>query len=577
MKKREAVWIVCVILSFLSMLALVLKFLPYELNSDSAFFPLLARWEYATGNIFPEGMCYSTQVMGFSPNLFMIPYLAIFGEHYLLVRTLGIFTIWIIIICAVFVLFRGRSLVPASVVIILLMIPYLGSSATAEYFFEAGYVNQIKWLAVGLILSTYLWEQLGDNRIKNANASPGDDRKRTRKVAAAAFVLIAVIVYSNSCGIRNLLISFIPMTGALILYVILEHLDELSTEKADLTQWVVERGKTVLPFAVIFLTGGILALLVYRGISARVWTYEEQTSVSLAPANIFAERVLKLINSLVDICGNRISAPMFSARGISKLVNYFYAAFLYVGVPRYSVRNFGKLREDRTKLIILTAHISSFLLAFICITANLEIISNDETRYCLPIFVNNIFVLGALIMDRMQADENGTEHAKPAKDKEPAEHANVPLKLFIRYIPVIVICYAVFSHLIFWKANVSKVKNRPDPYGLTAYLEELGYTHGYASYWNGHKNTILSDCRVEVAGVKVNEFSIEPYYWLTNREYYSTDYYDGPTFLVLTEKEVALFDAHGGAAETYGIPKEQLQYENLTIYLYDYNIISVKS
>ena len=102
---------------------------------------------------------------------------------------------------------------------------------------------------------------------------------------------------------------------------------------------------------------------------------------------------------------------------------------------------------------------------------------------------------------------------------------------------MIVLLYAVFSHLVFWKVNLSEMKNRPDPYGLTAYLEERGYTHGYASYWNAHKNTVLSDSRVVVADVEVEEFAIKPQYWLTNRQYYSEDYYEGPTFLVLTEKD----------------------------------------
>ena len=137
MKKSKAVWMICVTLSFISMFALVLKFLPYKLNSDSAFFPLLAHWEHATGSVFPEGMCYSTQVMGFSPNLFMLPYLSLFGEHYLLARALGIFTIWAIIIVFIFILFSGKSFVPAGVVCLLLLTPYIESSATEEYFFEA--------------------------------------------------------------------------------------------------------------------------------------------------------------------------------------------------------------------------------------------------------------------------------------------------------------------------------------------------------------------------------------------------------------------------------------------------------
>lgn len=608
MKNRKIMWSTAVLLSFLSMFALVLKFIPYYLNSDSAFFPLLAHWEHLTGSIFPEGMCYSTQVMGFSPNLFMIPYLAIFGEHYLLARTLGIFTIWIIIIALLFILFRSDRYTPFCVVCMLLLIPYLGSSATEEYFFEAGYVNQIKWLALALILGTGLWKLLGINEKETAKTSAIPPKKRAIGIAALSVALFAAIVYSNSCGVRNLLITYIPMTGAVILYAVMLQMPSLLTEGTSLLSKLAALVKKVLPFAGIFLAGSLCAIIVYRGISARVWTFEDQTQVTLAPSHIFMERVMKLINSLVSICGNRDSAPMFSVRGISKLVNYFYAAFIYICVPWYSLKKFGQLKEDRSRLIILTAHISSLILAFICVTANLDIISNDESRYILPVFVNNIFVLGALLLDpgtyesyrprhhhaEVSGPDPGTYEScaghtdsesrrlnaaantpgTSAKDGDPAAVRQLLTGLFIRYLPVIVLLYAVFSHLVFWKVNLSEMKNRPDPYGLTAFLEERGYTHGYASYWNAHKNTVLSDGQVLVADVEVEEFAIKPQYWLTNRQYYSEDYYEGPTFLVLTENEVARFDAHGKGSETYGIPKEQLQYEDLTIYLYDYNIIS---
>ena len=44
-------------------------------------------------------------------------------------------------------------------------------------------------------------------------------------------------------------------------------------------------------------------------------------------------------------------------------------------------------------ILVLTAHISSILTAVIFIAGNLDQISNDQTRYCLPVYMNCIFVL----------------------------------------------------------------------------------------------------------------------------------------------------------------------------------------
>lgn len=582
MKKKEIVWIVYVIVSFVSMLAIVLLFLPYNLQSDSAFFPLLAHWEIATGKIFPDGMCYSTQVLGLSPNLYMIPFLAVFGEHYLLARTLGIFTIWIMIVCLLFVLYRGRSIMPACVVSILFLVPYADSVATEEYFFEAAYVNQIRWMVLSLILCTYLRELLGDGRKKAANA------------AAAATAMIAVIVYSNSCGIRNLLITFIPMTGAVILLVILEHLDELAKGETAPAKWLVEAGKRAVPFAAIFLVGGILAIFAYKGISARVWPFQKQPNVYMASPEMFTDRVLKFINSIMSICGGKNRVRLFGLKGISRLCNYIYTMFLFVGVPWYSVRNFRQIRRDRTKLIVLTAHISSLMLAFICIIADFEMLSNDEARYCLPIYMNNILVLGALLADGWHAErsraavrrkksgqvasgvrQTGKSRAAVRQADGSGAVALEMRQIFIRCLPIIILCYAMFTHYTYWRVNIARIQRLPDPYGLTEYLEDHGCTHGYASYWNAHKYTILSDFRVVVADVKVEEHSVEPYYWLTNKEYYSAKKYDGPTFLMLTAEEVPVFDAYGAGAAVYGQPEEQLKYGEYTIYRYGYNILNI--
>ena len=224
------------------------------------------------------------------------------------------------------------------------------------------------------------------------------------------------------------------------------------------------------------------------------------------------------------------------------------------------------MKEDKTKIIILTAHISSLIIAFLFISTDLDAVSNDATRYCLPIFVNQIFVLGAVLYEK-------STYSADLRQKDNSMNP-AWLRCFLHAIPALVLCYALFSHSLFWKVNLSEARLLPDPCGLTDFLKEHGLTHGYAEFWNAHKNTVLSDGMVEVCGVIIGEGRIDPYLWLTNEQYYREDYYSGPTFLILTADEAQLFDASGGAAGLYGKPKEYLQYQDQYIYVYDYNIIS---
>ena len=559
---KRAAWSAGVILSFVSMFALTLKFLPYKLTSDSAFFPLLARWQLRTGQLFPDGMCYSTQVIGLSPNLYMLPYLVFIRNNDLLVRTLGVFTIWAVIIVLIFILFKGRTVVPACIVCMLFLIPYIGSSATEEYFFEAGYINQIKWMAAGLILCAGLWT-LADRGEGEADAGAAGTKRRRRRFLVWSLILFAVIVYSNSCSLRNLLVTFVPIAGAVAVLSVLRGFGEdraaenpAARRKAAL--------KKAAPILATLILGAAGAFLLCRAISARVWEFTQLTKYEVVSSERITGRVLTFFNSLFSICGNRLQAPLRSVRGVSKLIHYGFGAFLFFGVPAYSIRHFKDLKEEKAKLVVLTAHISSILTAVIFIAGNLDQISNDQTRYCLPVYMNCIFVLGALLWDKSRR--------AGAEEKEPERTRSGLMRLFLRSIPVLVVCYAVFSHFAFWKVNVSEAKLLPDPYGLTDLLEERGLTHGYATFWNAHKNTVLSNGDVEVCGVTVKNHRVKPYLWLTNEQYYSADGYSGPTFLALEHDERETFDAYGGAAKTYGTPEEEIQYQGLTIYVYDHNL-----
>ena len=73
MKKNTWLLPAFAVLSLLSVLAIQIVFMPWKLNSDSAFAPIFASWQVKTGQFFPDGICYSTSLMGISTNLFMIP------------------------------------------------------------------------------------------------------------------------------------------------------------------------------------------------------------------------------------------------------------------------------------------------------------------------------------------------------------------------------------------------------------------------------------------------------------------------------------------------------------------------
>ena len=73
---------------------------------------------------------------------------------------------------------------------------------------------------------------------------------------------------------------------------------------------------------------------------------------------------------------------------------------------------------------------------------------------------------------------------------------------------------------------------------MAAYLEEKGYTFGYASYWNGNIITELTDGAVEIANIREID-RMDMFTWSSPVVYYQEGYHNGKTFILLTAEEAA--------------------------------------
>lgn len=84
---------------------------------------------------------------------------------------------------------------------------------------------------------------------------------------------------------------------------------------------------------------------------------------------------------------------------------------------------------------------------------------------------------------------------------------------------------------------IDKDKNA-DKRPVAAYLEEEGYTFGYATYWNGNIMTELTNGAVEIANIhEVDRMDL--FTWSSPMKYYQEGYHSGKTFILLTAQEAA--------------------------------------
>lgn len=84
---------------------------------------------------------------------------------------------------------------------------------------------------------------------------------------------------------------------------------------------------------------------------------------------------------------------------------------------------------------------------------------------------------------------------------------------------------------------------------------------------------MLSNNKVRVRGILLDDEKIKPHYWLTSKRFYEPDYYVGKSFLLLTEYEIKNgFTPHVLAINNLADPIKVLKFKKYTIFVYDYNI-----
>ena len=644
MKRKTWVLPAFAVLSLLSILAIQITFLPWKLNSDSAFMPIMVAWQVKTGQFFPDGMCYSTGIAGISSNLFMIPGYLLSGGNLTVARISGICLLHILLFFLLYRVFqteKKRDLLSPSIAALLFMIPFLGSAATEQYLVEGAYLNQVLWI-LGAMLAFRAFvravERMWEHRAlanagatvsisveksaanagsteANAPASSTRSKKRgffakdVRSILLYGLLIILIIVAADMHAYRNLLTAFLPLTLTWLLWFF--YRQKGAPDLRDLARkW--------LPLAAVALIGAALAVCVYLLLSRLYWPTTNQTSLELGAGIQFTNRLHALVNSLVSIVGNANAAPLLSVRGVAKLAGYVAAALLYLVVPVYSLRHFGKFHRDVTRFLIAFSWIGSFFTIIIVLAADLALVGNDTSRYCLPIFANCLLMTAAVLGDllseavpqqfKVPADRadiftdvssmdtasisgpavatnvaragsiaGDSNTANKLSDGEisarPVQHSpGVKTRWLQRAIPALLIAFAIFSHAIYWKVTWNEHFLLPDPYKMTGFLLENNLHHGYASYWYAHRFTALTNFDLTIANIRVEANFIRPDYWLTNKAYYKTDFGADRCFLMLTDDELAGFAPEGLANTPLGEPVETLRYNQFYILVYDENI-----
>jgi hypothetical protein len=106
---------------------------------------------------------------------------------------------------------------------------------------------------------------------------------------------------------------------------------------------------------------------------------------------------------------------------------------------------------------------------------------------------------------------------------------------------------------------------------VTPYLQAQGLHYGYATYWNAGVHTVVSGGDVKVRQVVLDMGLPLPMLHLASRRWYRPSEWQGESFLMLEESELAGLD-RAALDHALGPPSRILHHDRLTILVYPFNL-----
>ncbi len=523
-----------ILVSFVFVIATIVKFMPMKFHSDSAFYVLLAKEQMASGSMFPPGMCYSTALFVFTPNLIIIP-LLLFMKDWILARSVAICIVWAFLFFSIYKMFvvkKESQWLTAAIVCSLIGIPMLGMPGECmDVLFQQG-----GWALLLAVICAYVGvaHYILTNRDELEMILHGTGSKRRVVLLLCGLLLITTV--PNFGELRLIPIAVFPFLASFPLLRLLER----STDARALPKrlYVSVLCTTVL--------GIVIAVLVYRTLSALYWPADNQVSLTVDSSTTLTENIGLYIESLYSLYGEFFPAKLMSTAGIVKMISYLYATLCIVVFPVASLLKFRSFKSSFSRYVILFAWICNILLFALSVPTGALA---TTARYLIPTYFFN-GVIAAICV-------NEIVHTRPKYEG--------------RALVCAVIAYALITTGFFWKASTptleSDVKQHQE---LVGFLKENDLEYGYATYWNAYSNTCFANGDVEfvafasILGDAVGDpTAIFP--WLTNLRWYDVEYHPGRCFILLQNGEKI-------DEKWYGRASEKLTVNDFTVLVYDKNI-----
>lgn len=452
-----------VFIGFLSLL-LIIYFILFpsrvQYHSDCTDTIMWAQASYDAKALFNPNFNYAC-FLPFGGQLYMLPFIPIFGVS-LITHNIGMILFTLSLYFAGYLLFRSMDWdCKSSFLAIGTVFMTLSSSEKLRELFW----GHIIYYSLG-ILFLFVGLTLIFNHMNHLNA------KKT-----SIFLFLCLFIWTVLCatnGLQSFIIYILPVVGALTLERYLDFNIQLGDRKNHTAYYLL--------LNLLFATALGFLLMIFLTHNANGGGYANGYS-TYASMDQWVDNLAKFFPHWFCLLGVEIQAksPLVSVTSICNMIRLAYGCLLLI-LPVVALLRYKKIANHKLRILILSHFIlsTSILYAYI-----LGYLSAANWRLS-PIVCTSTVVTIAYIKE--------------------AFHQKMPRRISIVLLLIVLAGNILPATTILSLPTDYRKENRL--YTFIEILEELDLNYGYASFWNANAVTVLTNSKITVRPIEVNENGI---------------------------------------------------------------------
>ncbi len=479
-------------------------------HSDSAAKVLFADQQLRKKQYFPDGFCYSTGVFVFGLENIILFFLLL-TDDWMLCREMAQFVQTLLLAGCFFCFFtvvfgKEKRWIGCACGFGLFAFP-LSEVVCDLYYYQATYTKNV----IGLLLMFAL-----------AGKVAAEEKKR-RWIWELAFAFVVVF---NHFGIRNIMLTAVPWIAAVFIC------------SFDLQKRCLKPSRMEKELVGISALSAAAGVLIYHAIEKHVEWTKQTDIVRFVNVEDMMIHIKGWFQAILEIYGVSSRAELLSPEGMVLPFRFLYMGISAWMVPVFWLLFISRIKNKLWKWFVCYSWFSNLIMFYLFISTSAG--GESGAYHVLSVYVNNTILVAGLVVFLWES----------------AWIKRAGFFILVTAAALFHIGYLVQYEPVIHQREAADRK-------IIQYLKENDLQFGYATFWNAYKYTLLTSGEIQVIGY--GREPAEPYYWLTSRDWYEPDYWEGRSFILLG-------DGQQVEGKYYQAAERVDQVGNYTVLVYEQNI-----